>query len=381
MRLKMSGGLALAAIAIACSGAANAKEDDATWKWSGFVTVVGGAVLGGDYPEGYHGPISLNKVPCPCYLADWSNAGVYGSSPSVAQESHAGVQVEYAMSPRVKWVGQAVARGNGAVEVAGAYAQIAMGEDWELSLGRKRIPLYMYSNISDVGFVYPWLSPPPELYGWDATYFNGAALGWSKNVGGWDVSASVFGGGEKDRDSQYYRVSGYPDTRTEVAWTNLRGATFDAAKGSVAARFSALRANTKAVNAEEAMESVALFEAVGAAIVYDKKSWFASAEAMATRRSVEASPSYGWTSLAYSVGVGARHGNWVPYVSMSQYKEASSDLSRYDPEWSRRYSATLRYNLDSNSALKMQVDRNEDKSLNYGGSSTVLRVSWDRMFF
>jgi hypothetical protein len=41
---------------------------------------------------------------------------------------------------------------------------------------------------------------------------------------------------------------------------------------------------------------------------------------------------------------------------------------------------TLKYDIDSSSAIKAQVDKHSDVSANFGGDSTVVRVSYDKVF-
>ena len=50
-------------------------------------------------------------------------------------------------------------------------------------VGRKRIPLYYYSDFQDIGLSYPWVSPPPELYGWEVTNYNGGSLRYNDSFG------------------------------------------------------------------------------------------------------------------------------------------------------------------------------------------------------
>jgi len=37
-------------------------------------------------------------------------------------------------------------------------------QDWSFKLGRQRIPFFTYSDVIDVGFAYPWITPPIQVY-------------------------------------------------------------------------------------------------------------------------------------------------------------------------------------------------------------------------
>ena len=41
---------------------------------------------------------------------------------------------------------------------------------------------------------------------------------------------------------------------------------------------------------------------------------------------------------------------------------------------------TVRYDIDAKSAVKVQLDRNQDVTNNYGGNVNVFRIAYDRLF-
>lgn len=50
------------------------------------------------------------------------------------------------------------------VKVDWAYIKYKFDNNWILKVGKMRIPLYLYSDIIDVGYAYPWLKPPSIVY-------------------------------------------------------------------------------------------------------------------------------------------------------------------------------------------------------------------------
>jgi len=90
---------------------------------------------------------------------------------------------------------------------------------------------------------------------------------------------------------------------------------------------------------------------------------------------------YKVTAPAFTVGAGMRLGKWTPFINFAQYAEETTDSSLYTALSSyKRTSVTLRYDLDSSSAIKGQIDKNLDVANNFGGNATVFRVSYDRVF-
>ena len=80
-------------------------------KFSGYVSLVGGKVLSGNLDANYAGPTEVKGVNCPCYVADWGNAGVYGKEFTLTPESRIGIQGKYtinnktSVTARTVWLG------------------------------------------------------------------------------------------------------------------------------------------------------------------------------------------------------------------------------------------------------------------------------------
>ncbi len=348
---------------------------------SGFVSLIGGKLINDTYPANYTGLTQMADVNCPCYIADWSNKGVYNSSASFKPESHAGVQLQYTISPQFNIVGQVVIRGEDTTpNVTWAYANYKFNENWELHLGRQRIPLYYYSPFQDVGFAYPWLSPPPELYGWDATNYNGASLRYTNSFGSNNLTASAFTGEEKISHSGYFALN-YPGN-TDVSWSSIVGADAEVNNGPLTLRAVYLQASTNATNLSDPNNLIyqpSKLKAYGLAANLDFDSWFILSEFTQLKRDYNLAQ-YTLTAPAATIGAGLRLGKWTPFLNYATYTEKSTNLAVYSPVTFKRTSLTLRYDIDSNSDVKAQWDRNLDTTANNGGNVSVIRVSYDRVF-
>lgn len=356
------------------------EAEPARFKATGFVSVVGGRVLGGQLDSAtYGGPPTVLGVNAPFYTADWSNGGVYGAEYSLNPESRAGLQMSYALTPAASLVGQVVVRAtDGKPDLTWAYASYKLSRSWEVQVGRKRIPLYYYSDFQDVGVSYPWISPPPELYGWDATNYNGASLRLSTSMGDTNLTSSVFAGREHVEKSRYNQLIYAGDT--QVTWDNLAGADVEVNNGPVTVRAVYAKANTHTENTTLALPSDAALTAYGVALNLDFDRWFVLSEVTQLQRDYTTGTPYSVKAPAFTLGAGIRWKAWTPFVNVAQYAEESSDLTAYTPQTYRRTSFTLRYDLNASSAIKTQVDWHRDVTQNFGGDVTVFRVSYDRVF-
>ena len=253
----------------------------------------------------------------------------------------------------------------------------AIAPNGDLQFGRKRIPLYFYSDFEDIGVSYPWVSPPPELYGWEATNYNGASIRYRTSFGDNNLSVSGFLGKEKVNDSLYEKLS-YPG-QTSVTWNNILGADAEIDRGPLTVRGVYVQADVHVTNDSIALDSTAKLKAYGIAINVDLDYWFLLSELTQLSRSFE-SAGYKITAPAYTIGAGYRLGAWTPFINYASYREKSTDLSQYQPQSYKRASMTVRYDIDAKSAVKVQLDRNQDVTNNYGGNVNVFRIAYDRLF-
>lgn len=369
--------VAAAVLTLGASAWAQQEAGESKLKISGFLSVVGGQVLDGSLDAAYAGYNPINGQACPCYIADWSNGGVYNKNFSLTPESHAGVQFNYALTDKANLVAQLVTRGtNGNPDLTWAYLGYKLDKNWEVQVGRKRIPLYYYSDFQDVGLSYPWVSPPTELYGWDATNYNGASLRYSHSFGDTSLTASLFGGREDVNKSAYWKLYDLDDVK--VSWKNIIGADLELNRGPLTVRGVYMTSDVDTIPLNPAEAYSAKLTAYGIAVNLDMDKWFLLSEVSKLTRE---SPldGFSYSAPAASIGVGLRLGKWTPFLNYAQYVESAGDAS-YVPATYRRTSATLRYDLNASSGIKLQLDRNLDVTNNLGGTVTVLRLSYDRVF-
>lgn len=76
------------------------------------------------------------------------------------------------------------------------FASYNLSADWQLSVGRMRTPLFMYSAYQDVSYATPWLSPPYTVYGIPKLMsFDGIKLRYQTLLGGsWSSDVQLWYG-------------------------------------------------------------------------------------------------------------------------------------------------------------------------------------------
>ena len=84
-------------------------------------------------------------------------------------DSIGAIQFDYRLSEKVNAVVQVSSGGEGdsarsKVGLSWAYLKFRINDNWYLRAGRLRTGFFIHSESLDVGFTYPWVRPPTELY-------------------------------------------------------------------------------------------------------------------------------------------------------------------------------------------------------------------------
>jgi hypothetical protein len=353
--------------------------DDSVFSLSGFGTFAIGKVVGGTANAtaglGYN---------CPCFISDYAHNGVYEArSLSLKPDSKLGVQAQLATSDKTySLTAQAVARGaaNGNMNLEWLYATAELTSNLTLQVGRKRLPLFQFSDVQDVGHALPSIHLPPQMYGWENVNYNGINLRYRDQVASWFVNTNVLAGGETQRNSGYWKIYNGKHSKTAAKWNNILGVESKVSKDWFELRGVYLQSDTQnRIDGVDLQFSDPTKQKIyGLTATADFGQLFLTAEVA----KVDRKQSFG---LAYAelLSAGYRIGKFTPFVSVANYHEKITVLSEL-PEAHRAFSTVLRYDINSSSALKIQFDLWKDKSnpaySGIHGDSKLLSLSFDKVF-
>ncbi len=364
------------------------RAEGLEFRGAGFLTLAAGKVM-----SGTHDPSTDQGWQCPCFVADYAQAGIYESGAwRVGPVSKLGLQGSASIEDgRYAITGQVVSRGarDGRVNLEWLYATAQLGQhlgqDWTLQLGRKRLPLFLSSEVQDVGFSLPWIHLPPQMYGWEAVNFNGISLQARGSWGAWQSEVQLFGGNERLRDSGIPQLSNGKGTRTDVRWSDIRGGVFKLSNDWFEARVMLLNsgASQRNVSAGEAAFSTSTPQRIrGLSLSADNGSWFGRAELVHINRRAD----YG-VDQANLFAVGRRLGPWQAVISYSHFRQRLNADLRALGDGEEQHASTaiaLKYELNGSSAVKLQFDRWHDRttptiSVPYGNANLV-SVAYELVF-
>lgn len=375
-----------------------AQDDESRVKFSGsgFLTVAAGKIVGGDAEQdfnGYHAPM---------FVADYGQGGVYENNEwSVRPDSRLGLQGSVIFNPQFSLTAQAVSRGirNEEMGLEWAYGSYSFNETVSLQLGRKRLPLFYYSETQDVGFSYPWLHLPPGQYGWEVVNYNGANLRYQSQWGSWASTLEVFAGDETRDDNGYWKIYNGKNTRTDSRWSNILGADLTLALDWFETRLAYIQTDFQDRYEDPTVPPPYDYSSPVKQKIYslsfsvDYQQWVVRNEYLyMDRRDV------GEEYYSFLLGVGYRVGKFLPMLTYNQYtmnlqaenaNPALIDPLSIDPSTAEGWSVvalSLSYALSDTSDIKVQLDRWIDQNgpnFNGGvhyGNPTLLTLGYDLVF-
>jgi hypothetical protein len=371
-----------------------AQDSIVEFSGSGFLTIGAGKMLSGT-------TATVLDRQCPCFVADYAQGAVYdgASGWQFAPDSKLGLQgnAKFNDTP-FSVTAQAVARGshNGQADIDWLYGNFQLNDSTDIQFGRKRLPLFYYSDIQDVGFAIPWTHLPPQQYGWEAVNYNGINILHRTRWSNWAATINVLAGRETVADSGYAKIYNGTNSKTSVTWNNIFGGEFSLVKNWFETRLVYIQSETSRVNSSGKWDSatqsfiantdpfyqgkVTRQNIYSVAFNVDTDNWLIRSEFLLIDR-----PGAEFRDHAQLLAAGRRFGSWLLMATASDYRSeamGAGDPTAQESHFSR--SVTVRYDIDEASDFKVQVDNQKDQGgINWSpryGDSQLLSVAYDRVF-
>lgn len=352
-------------------------------KLSGFASLVAGRTSGGCVP--IVGLAPRYNDSCTRYIADWGHGAVYTQDWDLDRETRAGLQAEWKLNKQFSAVAQVSARtlSEQHANLEWAYLSWSPTPEWKLQIGRKRIPLYYYSDFQDVGYAYNTVRPTPDVYGWDIVNYNGASVSTTRSLADWTLRAEAYAGGETSRKNPYSKI--FSDDPVDIRWGGLRGLSVELSRDWFTGRLSYTRSDFR-LRDRASGDYQALFNGtdrasqsfLGLALNGDWDEWQWRSEFGRAKRMDAA----GYDASFYLMTLSRQFGGFTVVGGSSAYSESSRfDLDTYVPVKLRTLTLAARYELHKGGALKLQLDRVRDRgSSPLAGHARVISLAYDLVF-
>jgi len=287
-----------------------------------------------------------------------------------------GLQISKQVNESTSVTGQLVSRGTEdySTESAWAYVSYAATDNLELRLGRIRTPLYFYSDFLEVGYAYDWVRPPLEVYAPNAAAFSsldGTDLTYNFSTGSFDNSVQLYYG---------------RNNRTNISGVDSKhfsGVAFTSSNSSLTMRASVHQVELHLSDTPPAGSlgaGIALLGAAGPDFVIDGENhYFYETGLSYDNGDISLVGEYTYfdaknpaflDSSAYMVKAAKRFGEFTPHLTYSNVSTSTDSgtngaiqetLNLEDEQNS--ITAGLRYDYDSSTALKFEIQQHTEKKV------------------
>jgi len=344
------------------------------------------------------------------FVAETVSGSFYDNDIAFFPESILGVQSTVSFSDKLSVTGQLVSRGgnNFAVDVERLYGSYQINQQWRFDAGRKNLHFFQYSEYLDVGYAYDFMRPPIAVYFVPYSNYDGASISYSNYLGELDLFVQVYYGNTTGTD----KVSlGHINTEVNLDTKDIIGSVIKLGGDEWNIRVGAHLFDSQAAFATDLTNEQAIaigvppeateggggdiYAPAGTQIIEDgnKAMWIVGGVSYTPGNIALNYEFYNYSDdkgfndqFTSFLNAGYRMGKWVPTVSWSYAKEKQDDVvaglnQGTPPTHFQTGSLTLRYDIEPQAAVKLDVTRYLDKGETPTfGDSTIVSASLDIIF-
>jgi hypothetical protein len=314
--------------------------------------------------------------------------------------SRVALQGTVTLSEKITGTTQFIARGNNDwdLEVEWAYMTYTLNDNVRVNVGHQRLPFFIFSDVRDVGYAYPWISAPETVYSVPTEKYDGFNLMLQRQLGNATVQGQFIYGSMDDVINSPEGSSAFESQEVRVESDNVHGVTFQVLYDNITFRASYL---TSTINASLESPEGRSFENYIKLVDPNTFAQVATEEDDVTFAGVGFQWDIGgatiWsevTKIKYSesifadeevatyISIAKPFGNVTPYVTIGRKNQNNSMIDFtgsllpqeiimqiiHDTEVSDTntdyYQTGLRYELNAGTALKFEIKRIRDRDLN-----------------
>ena len=342
----------------------------------GFIfAAVAGASMADTGISGYGSFVAGKTVSGGQFLSDYPKTGIYDGDWSFSPDTSIGVQFSHDLNQAYSFVVQLNAHGAREYEpeISWAYINYQISHEFSVQVGRKRIPLYYYSDFFDVGFAYNWIRPPADNYTWQISNYNGVNLLYETQLGFWDTTLNIYTGREDSRNND---LLGYlSSAEVDESWKNIFGIVGEFSYEWLNIRLTAMSSELdRTINDVMVSKNITQqFHGLSINLTWDALSILS--EFNGYKRDDDNIDV--WTkmlSLAYTLN------DVTPYISYSEFKQKLTTAGGDENHMTT--SAGVRWDIYTDMAFKIQFDNVRDKGVTSPvlGDSESLSIGVDVIF-
>lgn len=365
---------------------AGSFQVNADISFSGYGSLIAGKTLGT-----VDDPLNPGQKRDEILTADFYDVGQYDNDITFNAESILALQAIVDLNSKFKITAQIVAKGvdDFEPEFDWYYLTYQATDNLTLMAGRRNIPMYYFSEYSEVGYAYPWMRPPSNLYWWQITQFNGVNAMYSFEFGEYSNTVTFFYGNEYSDDNvemlYYDKLYGGSARTVNEIWTDIAGFNWNISGNNFDVRFVYFQ-NDRDRETIQQDGSIDPFEpfsqtfmGVGGSVDIQNFT------VLFDWNLVDYDDDLGTEFPTYLVSLVYNMGDYQPYIVYSKADHERAKVPTEDLEEHYIMGYGLRYNFLPNAALKVQYDHFVDQGhaetgWAYHGDSDTIAIGVDFVF-
>ncbi|MFT6735248.1 MAG: hypothetical protein ACJAS9_003453 [Polaribacter sp.] len=357
-------------------------------KISGYGSIVAGKTLGT-----VDDPLNPGQKRDETLTADFYDVGQYTNDISFNAESIFAIQAVMDLSTNFKATAQLVAKGvdDFEPEFDWYYLTYQATDSLTLMAGRRNIPMYYFSEFSEVGYAYPWMRPPSNLYWWQVTQFNGIHAMYDFELGDYSNTLTLFYGNEysdANVEMLYYdKLYGGSARTVNEYWTDIVGMNWNISGDNFDVRFVYFQndRDRETIQQDGSIDDYTPFSqtfiGVGGSVNIQQFT------VLFDVNFVEYDDAIGTEFPTYLISVVYNIDDYQPYISYSKADHERTKASPPTEDLEEHYIASfgLRYNFLPKASFKVQYDHFVDQGdaasgWAYHGDSSTITMGIDFIF-
>lgn len=309
------------------------------------------------------------------FLADYPKTGIYNNDLSLDPDTTLGLQLSSYFTDKFSLIAQLAVHGASDYdpEIDWLYLNYYLTPELSVQAGRKRLPLYYYSDYFDVGYAYYWIRPPPDVYTWQISNYNGASLLYETALGQWDASLNLYYGSEESEDNDL--LSLLFGASVDETWKNMIGIV-----GTMSNNWLELRLTHMQGLIDRKISGVSVINDIeqqflGVSVNFTFDSLLILSE-FNNYRQPENDVEYN----AYLISFGYQIGDLTPHITRSSFRQEITALGNDERHYTT--SVGLRWDVVDNIAVKVQYDNVVDEGVivPVKGDSSSISLAVDFVF-
>ncbi len=316
------------------------------------------------------GATSANKQLLPKTLAV-SQDGAIENTPGFTSDSRLGLQISAKINPEISVTGQLLAKAredNSNIKADWAFVTYRVSDPVSIRAGKIKFPTFLISDYYEVGYAYPWIRPPQEVYVSNPiTTLNGVDVLARFRFGDMMFLAQPYYGVSRGAESLVPQESvsapvsmgglGLPaGTIVNVGFTAdvLHGVNLSLSSDIFTVRLGALRTKVNA-DAFGVFQDKAKFASAG--VMMDWNNVVVYSEIF--KREIDGMANAAFPNQKGSyLTLGYRIGKWLPHFTTARIADNDNPKNLFGtPLKQTSKTLGLRHDLGSGTALKFEVQK------------------------